>query len=124
MVDILIETRDQFGEIIREHIKANKIVNKDERVYFYKKDKEEGFIKSSPLQTEISRNGEIVSHLIIKLGEKTDFLYKNPYLNKRFLIECESYKYSEEAVEFSYTLYDKEIVLNRLKVRIFEKRGI
>ena len=35
MVDILIETRDQFGEIIREHIKANKIVNKDERVGRY-----------------------------------------------------------------------------------------
>lgn len=120
---LVIETKDMYGEYIREELIVEKEIDGEEKIYSYKKNDrdEKGTIRISDTKVEIVRKGEIVSHLILERGKKTEFKYENPYLKKVFIVECEELIHLNERLEFSYMLFDDNNLLNRLIIKVFEK---
>lgn len=120
MINLRIESIDKFGEKTIEEVKALKIEENNSIIYRYSNDLGKCMIRISEKMIDIIRTGQIESSQVLIEGETTDFIYKTPYFNNIFQIKTKKLEYKEKKLTIYYSIYDNNIEVNKLKVRVRE----
>ncbi|MCJ8341742.1 MAG: DUF1934 domain-containing protein [Cetobacterium sp.] len=120
MIKLKIDSIDKFGERTVEEVEAIKIEEHNSIIYRYSNEYGKTMMRISEKLIEIIRTGEIESSQIIIEGETTDFIYKTPYIHATFQLYTKKVEYKEKELTIYYSIYDNNVEINKLKIRVRE----
>ena len=121
MITLIIKSDDAFGETYIQELPAEKIMENDSIIYRYEDDLGKTTVSIHRDFAEISREGEVNSKQIFKLGEPTDLFYSTPYFKSNFTIFTTSMEYIENELRLSYKIFEGQDEVNSLNITIAEK---
>ena len=122
MQKFIIKSTDMYSEKTFEKVLGSKEIKNNYILYKY----ESKLGKCEIIKTEdsinIRRFGESETYLEIFLNKYSDFIYKTDLLNKVFKVYGTKIFYDKDkrTLNFSYKIFEDEILLNEIEIFIRE----
>lgn len=117
-----IRSEDSYGENIIQKFEAEKLIYPKGITYKYKDEHSENKIYVYANKIKISRKGNITTDQIFEKEKGSIFFYETPYLKKKMNIKTENIEIKKDRIEIKYEIYENNEFLNKINLKIIEKR--
>ncbi len=120
-INLIIESREIGGEPVITATTAIKKVNHDSVSYKFIDDFGKTSIEIFENSAIISREGSVISTMILKKGITTPFDYKSEYINTSFDLFTKDFDISDKKLHAVYVMYQNGNLINEINLSIIEK---
>ncbi len=125
-INLKIKSKDDYGDIFIENVKANKKENNEYLEYNYSSEIGVCKIKLAKKRDlkdyfEMIRDGESLARLSFNNNGQGIFKLETKGLKKEFIIRNGEITLSHENTYFSYEIYEEENFINALRIKLIEE---